>query len=160
MLQSRLSVTHYDFVMPYVRDLANVVDIAAIRSAGSRSGPIPWAAQRVWAIWAPIDLYGLDIQVVNLRVDPTFAFMTVDKDGKIRMDCSSPYAMASLIDLRDQFGHRLRQRPGLRPPRHRHLQRPRTPITTWPAINYLFRHRPAWSDRAAVGKTFLWSPAP
>ncbi|MEZ4716243.1 MAG: hypothetical protein R2851_09165 [Caldilineaceae bacterium] len=106
-----------------------------------------------------MDLYGLDIQVVNPRVDPTFAFMTVDKDGKIRMDCSSPYAMASLIALRDQFDIAFGNDPDF----DRHgivtrsagLMNPNHYLAV--AINYLFRHRPAWSDRAAVGKTLVSS---
>ena len=153
------SVTHYDFVMPYVRDLANVVDIPAIRSAGLKIGADPMGGAGV-GYWAPIvDLYGLDIQVVNPRVDPTFAFMTVDKDGKIRMDCSSPYAMASLIDLRDQFDIAFGNDPDF----DRHgivtrsagLMNPNHYLAV--AINYLFRHRPAWSERAAVGKTLVSS---
>ena len=92
-----------DFVTPYVEDLANVIDLEAIRSAGVRD----WRrspGRRPVAYWQPIaERYGLDITIVNPNVDPTFAFMMVDQDGKIRMDCSSPWAMAGLVQLKDQF---------------------------------------------------------
>src|SRR5262249_12163402 len=96
--------THrHDYVRPYVDDLANVVDMAAIARAKVRLGVDPLGGASV-AFWDPIVArYGVDVTVVNRRVDPTFAFMTVDKDGKIRMDCSSPWAMASLIALKDRF---------------------------------------------------------
>ena len=98
------SSTHQeDFVLPYVRDLKNVVDMDAIRSAHLKLGvdPLGGAAR---PYWEPINsIYGLDIAVVNPTIDPTFSFMTVDHDGKIRMDCSSPYAMARLVGLKDQF---------------------------------------------------------
>src|SRR5262245_50305573 len=93
----------HDFVTPYIKDLANVIDMESIRTAGIRIGVDPLGGAAVH-YWEPIrTLYGLDITVVNPRVDPTFAFMTVDHDGKIRMDCSSPYAMASLVQLKDRF---------------------------------------------------------
>src|SRR5262249_13809523 len=92
-----------DFVKPYVDDLANVVDMEAVRSAGLRLGvdPLGGAAGHYWQPIA--DTYGLDITVTNPAVDPTFRFMTLDHDGQIRMDCSSPYAMASLVQLKDRF---------------------------------------------------------
>ncbi len=100
----RAAITHQeDFVLPYVNDLRNVVDMEAIRSAGLKLGvdPLGGAAR---PYWEPINsIYGLDVKVVNPVIDPTFSFMTVDHDGKIRMDCSSPYAMARLVGLRDQF---------------------------------------------------------
>ncbi|MEX0601422.1 MAG: phosphoglucomutase, partial [Rhodothermales bacterium] len=92
-----------DFLQPYVEDLAGVIDMDAIAGSGLKIGADPMGGAGV-AYWEPIaDRYGLDIEVVNPRVDPTFSFMTVDKDGKIRMDCSSPYAMAGLIKLKDGF---------------------------------------------------------
>ncbi len=93
-------VHQQDFILPYVRDLKNVVDMDAIRGAGLKLGvdPLGGAAR---PYWEPINsIYGLDITVVNPVIDPTFSFMTVDHDGKIRMDCSSPYAMASLVGLK------------------------------------------------------------
>ena len=98
------STTHqYDYIMPYVEDLAHVVDMAAIREAGLKIGVDPMGGAGL-PFWEPIAAtYHLDLDVVNNAVNPTFGFMTVDKDGKIRMDCSSPYAMASLIDLKDQY---------------------------------------------------------
>src|SRR5215471_9312621 len=92
-----------DFARPYVKDLANVIDMAAIRAAGLRIGidPLGGAAVGYWAIVA--EEFGLDLTVVNSTTDPTFRFMTVDHDGKIRMDCSSPYAMAGLVTLKDRF---------------------------------------------------------
>ena len=99
----------HDFVMPYVNDLKNVVDMDAIRAAGLKLGvdPLGGASQ---PYWEPINaVYGLDIAVVNNAIDPTFSFMTVDHDGKIRMDCSSPYAMASLVKLKDSVSSCVRQ---------------------------------------------------
>ena len=92
-----------DFVGPYVEDLASVIDLEAIRAAGLKFGVDPLGGAAV-GYWAPIaDRYGLDLTVVNPRLDPTFGFMTLDHDGKIRMDCSSPYAMAGLVELKDRF---------------------------------------------------------
>ena len=109
-----------DFVLPYVKDLRNVVDMEAIRAAGLKLAVDPLGGAAVH-YWEPINaIYKLDIAVVNPKVDPTFSFMTVDHDGKIRMDCSSPYAMARLVGLKDRYRRRLRQRPGFRPARHRH----------------------------------------
>src|SRR5262245_247673 len=98
------ATTHrHDYVRPYVDDLRHVVDLAAVARARVRIGVDPLGGAGL-PLWDPIaTTYGLDVTVVNRRVDPTFAFMTVDKDGKIRMDCSSPYAMAGLIGLRDRF---------------------------------------------------------
>ncbi len=100
----RGSTTHErDFVMPYVEDLRNILDMEAIRASGVKIGVDPLGGAAV-AYWEPIAAtYGIDMELVNPVVDPTFSFMTVDKDGKIRMDCSSPYAMASLIELRDKY---------------------------------------------------------
>src|SRR5262249_34455301 len=92
-----------DFVLPYVDDLRDVIDMDAIRAAGRKLGVDPLGGAAVH-YWAPInEIYGLDVDVVNPTVDPTFSFMTVDHDGRIRMDCSSPYAMAGLVNLKDRF---------------------------------------------------------
>ena len=92
-----------DFVAPYVADLDQVIDMEAIRAAKLRIGVDPMGGAAV-AYWKPIaDRYGLDLDVVNPRVDPAFAFMTLDHDGKIRMDCSSPHAMAGLVQLKDRY---------------------------------------------------------
>src|SRR6266568_1819839 len=98
------ATTHLeDYVLPYVNDLRNVIDMDAIRAAGLKLGVDPLGGAAV-GYWEPInDIYGLNITVVNPKVDPTFSFMTVDHDGKIRMDCSSPYAMARLVDLKDKY---------------------------------------------------------
>ena len=150
---------HYDYVAPYVADLANMVDMEAIRTAGVRIGIDPLGGSGV-AFWAPIrERYDLDIEVVSDVVDPTFGFMTVDKDGKIRMDCSSPYAMARLIGLRDRFDVAC----GNDPDYDRHgivtpaagLLNPNHYLAV--AIDYLFRSRPGWRAEARVGKTLVSS---
>jgi phosphoglucomutase len=142
-----------------VRDLENVVNLRAIADAGLKIGVDPMGGAGV-AYWAPIaELYGLDMEVVNPYVDPTFSFMTVDKDGKIRMDCSSPYAMASLIGLKDQFDVAF----GNDPDYDRHgivtrssgLLNPNHYLAV--AIWYLFQNRPQWPSTAAVGKTLVSS---
>ncbi len=153
------STQHYDYVTPYVNDLENVVNLAAIKAAGLRIGVDPLGGAGV-AFWAPIaERYGLNLEVVNRFVDPTFSFMTVDKDGKIRMDCSSPYAMASLIGLKDQFDIAF----GNDPDYDRHgivtrsagLLNPNHYLAV--AIWYLFQNRPGWRSDAAVGKTLVSS---
>ncbi len=156
----KASTTHAeDFVMPYVQDLANVVDLEAIRSAGVKIGVDPLGGASV-AYWQPLaEHYGLDITVVNPDVDPTFGFMTVDHDGKIRMDCSSPFAMASLVKLKDRFDIAF----GNDPDADRHgivtpsvgLLNPNHYLAV--AIRYLLTHRPQWSARAVVGKTLVSS---
>ncbi len=100
----KAGTTHQeDFVLPYVNDLRNVVDMDVIRAAGLKLGVDPLGGAAVH-YWGPInEIYGLNIHVVNPKVDPTFSFMTVDHDGRIRMDCSSPYAMARLVGLKDQY---------------------------------------------------------
>src|SRR6185437_13657925 len=100
----KANTTHQDdFVMPYVKDLSSVIDMDAIRAAGLKLGVDPLGGASVH-YWDPIkDIYGLNITVVNPVVDPCFAFMTLDHDGKIRMDCSSPYAMAKLVELKNQY---------------------------------------------------------
>ena len=95
--------THGDLVMPYVRDLSNVIDMDAVKGAGLKVGVDPLGGASVVHWQAIAEHYGLNIEVVNTTVDPTFGFMRVDKDGKIRMDCSSPYAMAGLLEHRERF---------------------------------------------------------
>jgi phosphoglucomutase len=148
-----------DFIMPYVRDLKNIVNIDAIRGAGLKLGvdPLGGAAR---PYWEPINaIYGLDITVVNPVLDPTFSFMTVDHDGKIRMDCSSPYAMASLVGLKDQYQVAFANDPdsdrhGIVTP-SAGLMNPNHYLAV--AIQYLLTHRPQWRKDAAVGKTLVSS---
>lgn len=149
----------YDFVRPYVDDLQQVIDMEAIRKAGIKIGVDPLGGSGI-AFWPAIaERYGLDIEVVNKRVDPTFSFMTLDKDGKIRMDCSSPYAMASLISLKDRFDIAVSNDPDY--DRHGIVTResgllnPNHYLAV--AINYLFTHRPGWGADLAVGKTLVSS---
>jgi phosphoglucomutase len=148
-----------DLVLPYVRDLENVVDMAAIRGAGLGLGvdPLGGAAQ---PYWEPINsVYELDIAVVNPVIDPTFSFMTVDHDGKIRMDPSSPHAMARLVELKDRF----RVAFGNDCDADRHgivtrsvgLMNPNHYLAV--AIRYLLTHRPRWPAHAVVGKTLVSS---
>ncbi len=149
----------YDYIGPFVGDLENVVDMAIIRDAKVRIGVDPMGGSAV-AYWEPIaERYGLDLEVVNPVVDPTFGFMTVDKDGKIRMDCSSPYAMAGLIDLKDRFDIAFgndadTDRHGIVTP-SAGLMNPNHYLSV--AIFYLFRNRPGWPESAAVGKTLVSS---
>jgi len=149
----------YDFVAPYVNDLESIIDIDAIKAAGLKIGADPMGGSGV-GYWQPIiDRYGLDIEIVNPYVDPTFRFMTVDKDGKIRMDCSSPYAMASLIGLKDKYDVAFGNDPDF--DRHGIVTRssgllnPNHFLAV--AINYLFQNRPGWRADAAVGKTLVSS---
>jgi phosphoglucomutase len=148
-----------DFVLPYVNDLRNVIDMEAIRGAGLELGVDPLGGASV-SYWAPIaDIYSLNLTVVNPNVDPTFSFMPVDHDGKIRMDCSSPYAMANLVKLKDHF----RVAFGNDPDADRHgivtpsvgLMNPNHYLAV--AIRYLLTHRPQWPTTAAVGKTLVSS---
>ena len=156
----KATTTHeQDFVQPYVDDLANVIDFEAIKAAGLKIGADPMGGAG-YAYWEPIAAtYGLDITVVNKHVDATFRFMTVDKDGKIRMDCSSPYAMASLIGLKDKFDIAFGNDPDF--DRHGIVSRsggllnPNHYLAV--AIEYLFGNRPGWSADAAVGKTLVSS---
>jgi phosphoglucomutase len=159
----RVASTHrHDYVTPYVDDLANVVDMAAIRSAGVRIGVDPFGGAGVH-YWAPIVAkYGIAVTVVNDAVDPTFRFMTVDWDGKIRTDCSSPYAMVPLVNLmatRDRFDVAFANDAD----HDRHgivtstagLMNPNHYLAV--AISHLFQHRRRWSADAAVGKTVVSS---
>jgi phosphoglucomutase len=156
----RAASTHQeDFVLPYVRDLKNVVDMDAIRDAHLKLGvdPLGGAAQ---PYWEPINsIYGLEITVVNRTIDPTFSFMTVDHDGKIRMDCSSPYAMARLVGLKDQYQVAFANDPDA----DRHgvvtpaagLMNPNHYLAV--AIQYLLTNRPQWRQDSAIGKTLVSS---
>lgn len=160
---SAQNVRRYDYLGAYVDDLPSILDIDAIRSAGVRIGADPLGGASV-AYWAEIaERHRLDLSVVNDQVDPTFGFMTLDWDGKIRMDCSSPYAMASLVSVMaggsapydiatgndaDADRHGIVTRDG-------GLMNPNHYLTV--AIDYLFTHRPDWSEAATVGKTLVSS---
>lgn len=148
-----------DFVKPYVDDLQNVVDMEAIAKAGVRIGVDPMGGAGLH-YWKPIaETYGLNLEVVNEAVDPTFSFMCVDKDGKIRMDCSSPYAMSGLIELKDRFDIAF----GNDPDYDRHgivtptggLMNPNHYLAV--AIRYLCVHREGWPTTSAIGKTLVSS---
>ncbi|SEI83497.1 phosphoglucomutase [Deinococcus reticulitermitis] len=148
----------FDFVTPYVEGLPQVIDLDAIRAAGVRIGVDPLGGSSL-PVWEAIGArYDLDLTIVNRDIDPRFAFMSVDKDGKIRMDCSSPYAMAGLLGLKDSFDvaigndpdadrHGIVTRQGLTNPNHYLAV----------MIDYLFGHRPGWSADAAIGKTLVSS---
>ena len=154
------ATTHtYDYVGSYVNDLGSVVDMEVIRGARLKIGVDPLGGASV-GFWAPIvERYGIDMQVVNDTVDPTFRFMALDWDGRIRMDCSSPHAMAPLIALKDRFDVAF----GNDPDSDRHgivtrsagLMNPNHYLAA--AIFYLFTHRPDWRPDAAVGKTVVSS---
>jgi phosphoglucomutase len=157
---TRADTTHQqDFVRPYVEALRDVIDMDAIRAAGLKLGVDPLGGAAVH-YWQPInEVYRLDIKVVNPAVDPTFSFMTVDHDGKIRMDCSSPYAMARLVGLKDQFQVAFANDPdsdrhGIVTP-SAGLLNPNAYLAV--AIRYLLTHRPGWPKQAAVGKTLVSS---
>ena len=153
------SLHQEDLVGPYVADLASVVDMDAVRAAGLSIGVDPLGGAAV-AYWPRIAAhYGLDLTVVNPRVDPTFGFMTLDHDGKIRMDCSSPYAMANLVKLKDRFDIAWGNdadvdRHGIVTP-SQGLLNPNHYLAV--AIDYLIRHRPQWPATATVGKTLVSS---
>jgi phosphoglucomutase len=148
-----------DFVLPYVRDLRNIIDMDAIHAAGLKLAVDPLGGAAV-NYWEPInEVYKLNIVVVNPRVDPTFSFMTVDYDGKIRMDCSSPYAMARLVGLKDQYRVAFANDPdsdrhGIVAPSSG-LMNPNHYLAV--AIRYLLTHRPEWPSHVTVGKTLVSS---
>jgi len=148
-----------DFILPYVQDLGNVIDMEIIREAGLVLGVDPLGGAAVH-YWEPINrVYKLNITVVNPKVDPTFSFMTVDHDGKIRMDCSSPYAMARLVSLKDRYRLAFANDPdsdrhGIVTP-SAGLMNPNHYLAV--AIRYLLTHRPQWPTGALVGKTLVSS---
>mgnify|MGYP001603865194 CR=1 FL=1 len=152
-------VKRHDYITPYVADLASVLDMEAIRSAGVKIGIDPLGGAAVH-YWAPIiEKYRIDATVMNELVDATFRFTPQDWGGKIRMDCSSPYAMAKLIDLKSKFDVAFANdtdadRHGI-VARSCGLMNPNHYLAT--AIDYLFRHRPDWSAKAAIGKTMVSS---
>lgn len=150
---------HIDYIQHYVDDLENVIDMAAIAKAGIRIGVDPLGGSGI-DFWPRIaERYGLNITVVNNKVDPAFSFMSLDKDGKIRMDCSSAYAMANLIKLKDQFDIAIGNDPDF----DRHgivtrsggLMNPNHYLAV--AINYLLANRPKWDEKLAIGKTLVSS---
>ena len=152
-------VHKYDFITPYVNDLENVLDMEAIASAKLSIGVDPLGGSGLH-YWAPIaDRYGLGLSLVNKKIDPTFSFMHVDKDGRIRMDCSSPYAMVGLINLKDDFDIAFGNDPDF--DRHGIVTRghgllnPNHYLAV--AIQYLYTHRPQWSPNATIGKTLVSS---
>jgi len=153
------TLRQYDYITSYVEDLKNVIDVEIIRSSGVRIGVDPMGGSTL-PFWEQIaQRYELDLEVVNSIVDPTFGFMTIDHDGKIRMDCSSPYAMARLIELKDKYDIAF----GNDPDGDRHgivtssvgLMNPNHYLSV--AIWYLFHNRPYWSKDAAIGKTMVTS---
>ena len=156
----KANTTHQeDFVLPYVEDLKNIIDMDAIRAANLKLGvdPLGGAAE---PYWEPINsVYHLDIAVTNSTIDPTFSFMTVDHDGQIRMDPSSPYAMARLVDLKTQYDVAFANDPdsdrhGIVTPSSG-LMNPNHYLAV--AIRYLLTHRPNWRAHVAVGKTLVSS---
>ena len=153
------ATTHrHNYIEAYISDLKNIIDIAAIKAAELKLGIDPLGGSGV-GYWKPIiERYGLDVEIVNPSVDPTFRFMPLDWDGKIRMDCSSPYAMANLIALKDRFDvafgndadndrHGIVTRSGLMNPNHYLAV----------SIAYLFANRPNWKSDAGIGKTLVSS---
>lgn len=157
--QARDACVGYDFMGHYVDDLPQVLDLEAIRDAGVRIGADPMGGASV-DYWGRIaEAHKLDLTVVNPRVDPRWAFMTLDRDGKIRMDCSSPAAMASLIEQRERFAVATgndadADRHGIVTP-DAGLMNPNHFLAV--AIGYLFAHRPGWPQETAVGKTLVSS---
>lgn len=153
------TTTQIDLITPYLEDLENVIDMKAIAESGIHIGVDPLGGSGL-SYWEPMaDMYGLNMDLVNRRVDPTFSFMTLDKDGKIRMDCSSPYAMASLVAMKNDFDIAFGNdvdfdRHGIVTPSVG-LLNPNHYLSV--AIWYIFQHRPGWSKDAAVGKTLVSS---
>ncbi|PCK10120.1 MAG: phosphoglucomutase, alpha-D-glucose phosphate-specific [Alteromonadaceae bacterium] len=152
-------ITKHDYIKAYVDDLINVVDMEAIAKSGVKIGVDPLGGSGI-AYWDVIaKTYDVNIEVVNKSIDPTFSFMPLDKDGKIRMDCSSPYAMAGLIELKDKFDIAI----GNDPDYDRHgivtksagLMNPNHYLAV--AIGYLFSHRTEWADTLSIGKTLVSS---
>jgi len=149
----------HDYVLPYARDLGAALDLAAVKGARLRLGADPLGGSNVGYWGAIAELHGLDITVVNPKVDPTFGFMTLDHDGKIRMDCSSPHAMANLVAMKDaydlSFGNDAdSDRHGI-VTRSQGLMNPNHYLAV--AIDYLFRHRGSWGPGVSIGKTLVSS---
>ncbi|HSW38393.1 MAG TPA: phosphoglucomutase, alpha-D-glucose phosphate-specific, partial [Acidobacteriota bacterium] len=156
----KAATTHaHDYVRPYVIDLAKVIDFESIAAAGLRIGVDPMGGAGI-AFWEPIaEIHGLNIEIVNRTIDPTFSFMPLDWDGKIRMDCSSPYAMAELVGLKSGFDIAFGNdtdydRHGIVTPGGG-LMNPNHYLAA--AVFYLFRNRPGWKPDAAIGKTLVSS---
>lgn len=156
---SASTTTEYDFITPYVEDLDNILDMEAISKAGLKIGVDPLGGAAI-DYWEPIaERYNLNLSVVNKTIDPAYAFMHVDKDGKIRMDCSSPYAMAGLIELKDKYDISFSNDPDA--DRHgivtksRGLMSPNHYLAV--AIEYLYTNRPQWKKDLVVGKTLVSS---
>ena len=155
---ARPNVRAHDFIAPYVRDLPNVVNLDAIKAGGVRLGVDPMGGSSL-PVWEAVrDLLGVPLTIVNDTLDPTFAFMPLDGDGQIRMDCSSPHAMANLLRVAGDFDVAV----GNDPDADRHgvvtasgLLNPNHYLAV--CIDYLFRHRPNWGERAGVGKTLVSS---
>ena len=152
-------VKEHDFIGPYVSDLKNIIDMEVIKSAGLKIAADALGGAGL-GYWRPIaETYGIDIDLLNGYPDPTFSFMNVDSDGKIRMDCSSPYAMAGLIELKDKYDLAFGNDPDF----DRHgivtrstgLMNPNHYLAV--AIDYLFQNRPGWPNEAAIGKTLVSS---
>jgi phosphoglucomutase len=149
----------YDFIRPYVDDLKNVLDMETISGANLKIGVDPMGGAAV-GFWAPIaEAYSLNLEIVNPYVDPTFSFMRVDRDGKIRMDCSSPFAMAGLIELKERFDIAFGNdadcdRHGI-VTKSSGLMKPNHYLAA--AVSYLFQNRSDWKAEAAVGKTLVSS---
>jgi len=154
-----VNIREFDFVTPYVNDLGNIIDMEAIKSAGLKLGADALGGAGL-GYWMPIaERYGLNIEMINGYPDPTFSFMNVDGDGKIRMDCSSPYAMAGLIEMKDKydlaFGNDADfDRHGIVTPSVG-LMNPNHYLSV--AISYLFKDRTGWRSDAAIGKTLVSS---
>jgi phosphoglucomutase len=156
----KAETTHeHDFILPYVKDLKEVIDMDIIRSSEVKIGVDPLGGSSV-GYWEPMkEHYGINLTVVNPRIDPTFSFMSVDHDGKIRMDCSSPYAMAGLVKLKNQFKIAFgndtdSDRHGI-VTRSMGLMNPNHYLAV--AIHYLLTHRPEWPKKSAIGKTLVSS---
>jgi len=156
----KAETTHQiDYVAPYVEDLGNMVDMQAIKASGIKIGADPLGGSGIGFLAPIAERWGINLTVVNTVVDPTFSFMTVDKDGKIRMDCSSPYAMQGLIAHKDSYDVAFGNDPDF----DRHgivtrsagLMNPNHYLAV--AVDYLFRNRPGWRADAAVGKTLVSS---
>lgn len=150
-------VSEYDYIIPYTDDLVNIIDMERIANAGLKIGVDPLGGAAI-DFWEPIaERYGISLEVVNAVIDPTFSFMTVDKDGKIRMDCSSPYAMERLIQLKDKFDIAFGNDTDV----DRHgiitsgagLMNPNHYLSA--AIWFLFQNRPEWRKDAVIGKTLV-----